>query len=108
MNSNMLYSRNLIIIISGRAYVQYTRIHCTVCNCHLGSAVANFSDIFIHPLLKVLICKDCFEFYQSSDFIQDDDGNENYCRWCAQGGTLVCCTKCPKVFCKVRYCWITI
>lgn len=47
----------------GKAYIQYTKIHCTVCNAHLGSAAANFRDIFIQPLLKVLICKDCFEFY---------------------------------------------
>lgn len=89
-------------IFLGKTYVQYTRIHCTACNCHLGSAIANFQDIFIHSLLKVLICKNCCEFYQSGDFVQDDDGTEKYCRWCGQGGTLVCCSKCPKVFCKVK------
>lgn len=95
--------RKTEIDFSGKTYVQYTRIHCTICDSHLGSAVTNFKDIFIHPLLKVLICRDCFQFYQSEDFERDVDGTDKYCRWCGQGGTLVCCTKCAKVFCKVKF-----
>lgn len=88
--------------------MQYTKIHCTACNRHLGSALVNFKNIFIHPMLKVLVCKECLDFYISGVFVQDDDGTERYCRWCGQGGTLVCCSKCPKVFCKVSIIYILL
>ncbi|XP_072382538.1 uncharacterized protein [Diabrotica undecimpunctata] len=79
--------------------VQATKIHCTSCNCHLGSALSNIKNVYIHPLLKVIICKECFEFYTAGDFELDEDGQEKFCRWCGQGGRLFCCNECPRVFC---------
>ncbi|XP_044254333.1 uncharacterized protein LOC123004887 isoform X2 [Tribolium madens] len=80
--------------------IQYTRIHCTACNVHLGSALEGQSNRFVHPLLKVLICKECYHFYTSGEFEKDEDGSELYCRWCGQGGQVLCCSKCEFVFCK--------
>ncbi|CAH1275889.1 unnamed protein product [Diabrotica balteata] len=79
--------------------VQATKIHCTSCNCHLGSALSNIKNVYIHPLLKVIICKECFDFYTAGDFELDEDGQEKFCRWCGQGGKLFCCNECPRVFC---------
>ncbi|VEN35632.1 unnamed protein product [Callosobruchus maculatus] len=80
--------------------IQFNEIHCTACNCHLGSALARLPNMFVHPLLKVLVCKACYEYYCSGDFERDEDGTEMYCRWCGQGGEVVCCGACPMVFCK--------
>ncbi|VEN38789.1 unnamed protein product, partial [Callosobruchus maculatus] len=80
--------------------VQYTKIHCTACNVHLGSALDGQGNRFVHPLLKVLICKNCYYFYSSGEFERDEDGSELYCRWCGQGGQVMCCSKCEMVFCK--------
>ncbi|KAJ8919378.1 hypothetical protein NQ315_016471 [Exocentrus adspersus] len=80
--------------------VQYTKIHCTACNVHLGSALDGQTNRFVHPLLKVLICKDCYHFYTSGEFEKDEDGSELYCRWCGQGGQVMCCSNCEMVFCK--------
>ncbi|RZB39488.1 uncharacterized protein BDFB_002093, partial [Asbolus verrucosus] len=80
--------------------VQISKIHCTACNVHLGSALEGQSNRFVHPLLKVLICKECYHFYTSGEFEKDEDGSELYCRWCGQGGQVLCCSKCEFVFCK--------
>uniref|UniRef100_A0A6P7GMS2 Transcriptional regulator ATRX-like n=1 Tax=Diabrotica virgifera virgifera TaxID=50390 RepID=A0A6P7GMS2_DIAVI len=81
--------------------VQLTKIHCTACNIHLGSALDGQGNRFVHPLLKVLICKKCYHFYTSGEFEKDEDGSELYCRWCGQGGQVLCCANCEMVFCKV-------
>jgi hypothetical protein len=80
--------------------IQITRIHCTACNVHLGSALEGQNNRFVHPMLKVLICKECYHFYTSGEFEKDEDGSELYCRWCGQGGQVLCCSKCEFVFCK--------
>uniref|UniRef100_A0A6P7FPN3 Uncharacterized protein LOC114329904 isoform X1 n=1 Tax=Diabrotica virgifera virgifera TaxID=50390 RepID=A0A6P7FPN3_DIAVI len=79
--------------------IQATKLHCTSCNCHLGSALNNIKNVYVHPLLSVLICKECFDFYTVGDFELDEDGQEKFCRWCGQGGKLFCCNECPRGFC---------
>ena len=39
-------------------------------------------------------------FYSSGKFTKDEYGVEEYCRWCADGGELICCDFCEKAFCK--------
>ncbi|CAH1105757.1 unnamed protein product [Psylliodes chrysocephalus] len=81
--------------------IQKSRLHCTACNTHLGSALNCANNVFVHPLLAVLVCNECFEYYTAGGFEKDDDGAEMYCRWCGQGGQVFCCSKCPMVFCKL-------
>ncbi|KAL0267996.1 UNVERIFIED_CONTAM: hypothetical protein PYX00_010098 [Menopon gallinae] len=81
--------------------VQFCRLHCTICGKHIGCGKDVEKKISVHSMLKVLTCKECYEFYGDGNFPCDDgDHCEIYCRWCGQGGALICCSFCPKVFCK--------
>ncbi|XP_076878918.1 transcriptional regulator ATRX isoform X2 [Brachyhypopomus gauderio] len=73
-------------------------VNCTAC----GQQVNHFQrdSIFQHPALNVLICKTCFKYYMSDDISKDDDGMDEQCRWCAEGGNLICCDYCSNAFCK--------
>ena len=42
----------------------------------------------------------CYKFYSSGKFTKDEYGVEEFCRWCADGGQLICCDFCEKAFCK--------
>nr|CAI5858380.1 unnamed protein product [Callosobruchus analis] len=97
-NANVSHTFNMYHVVGHP--IQFGEIHCTACNCHLGSALARLSNMFVHPLLKLLVCKACYEYYSSGDFERDEDGTEMYCRWCGQGGEVVCCGACPMVFCR--------
>ncbi|XP_051513971.1 transcriptional regulator ATRX-like isoform X1 [Myxocyprinus asiaticus] len=72
--------------------------NCTAC----GQQVNHFQrdSIFQHPALHVLICKSCFKYYMSDDISKDEDGMDEQCRWCAEGGNLICCDYCSNAFCK--------
>uniref|UniRef100_A0A8C2BDW8 DNA helicase n=1 Tax=Cyprinus carpio TaxID=7962 RepID=A0A8C2BDW8_CYPCA len=72
--------------------------NCTAC----GQQVNHFQKdaIFQHPALHVLICKSCFKYYMSDDISKDEEGMDEQCRWCAEGGNLICCDYCSNAFCK--------
>lgn len=73
-------------------------VSCTAC----GRQVNHFQrdSLFRHPALKVLICKSCYKYYLSDDISKDGDGMDEQCRWCAEGGNLICCDYCSNAFCK--------
>ncbi|XP_042524197.1 transcriptional regulator ATRX isoform X1 [Dipodomys spectabilis] len=73
-------------------------VTCTAC----GQQVNHFQkdSIYRHPSLQVLICKNCFKYYMSDDISRDSDGMDEQCRWCAEGGNLICCDFCHNAFCK--------
>ncbi|XP_016297515.1 transcriptional regulator ATRX-like [Sinocyclocheilus anshuiensis] len=72
--------------------------NCTAC----GQQVNHFQrdSVLQHPALHVLICKSCFKYYMSDDISKDEDGMDEQCRWCAEGGNLMCCDYCSNAFCK--------
>ncbi|XP_056456095.1 transcriptional regulator ATRX isoform X2 [Gadus chalcogrammus] len=74
------------------------KVNCTAC----GQQVNQFqrNSVLEHPVLKVLICKSCYKFYRSDDISKDSDGMDEQCRWCAEGGKLICCDFCNNAFCK--------
>ncbi|XP_041652895.1 transcriptional regulator ATRX [Cheilinus undulatus] len=74
------------------------KVNCTAC----GKQVNQFqrNSVYEHPALKVLICKSCFKYYTSDDINRDSDGMDEQCRWCAEGGKLICCDYCNNAFCK--------
>ncbi|XP_068186981.1 transcriptional regulator ATRX-like isoform X4 [Antennarius striatus] len=73
-------------------------VTCTAC----GRQVNHFQrdSLFRHPVLKVLVCKSCYKYYLSDDISKDGDGMDEQCRWCAEGGNLICCDYCNNAFCK--------
>ncbi|XP_054610392.1 transcriptional regulator ATRX-like [Dunckerocampus dactyliophorus] len=73
-------------------------VSCTAC----GRQVNHFQrdSLYRHPVLKVLICKSCYKYYSSDDISKDSDGMDEQCRWCAEGGNLICCDFCSNAFCK--------
>ena len=53
-----------------------------------------------HEDLAVPICKKCHKFYFKGEWTKDEEGFYEHCRWCANGGELMCCDNCPNAFCK--------
>ena len=76
------------------------KVKCTACAARVNPFHSDEDEIQVHPVLKTLICYNCFEFYGDGILELDVDGKENQCRWCGEGGTLICCDKCPNSFCK--------
>ncbi|KAL3879997.1 hypothetical protein ACJMK2_032269 [Sinanodonta woodiana] len=74
------------------------RVTCTACgkqvNPHIYGAARR------HPHVKALICKKCYKFYKSGEITKDEDGLDEQCRWCGEGGKLFGCDYCHNVFCK--------
>eukprot|EP00066_Takifugu_rubripes_P020535 XP_011609801.1 PREDICTED: transcriptional regulator ATRX-like isoform X2 [Takifugu rubripes] len=73
-------------------------VSCTAC----GRQINHFQrdSLFRHPVLKVLVCKACYKYYLSDDISKDGEGMDEQCRWCAEGGNLICCDFCNNAFCK--------
>ncbi|CAN8012099.1 unnamed protein product, partial [Ixodes pacificus] len=42
----------------------------------------------------------CYKRYGDGNFQKDSSGADEYCRWCAEGGSLVVCDSCSRSFCK--------
>ncbi|RXG58907.1 Transcriptional regulator ATRX [Armadillidium vulgare] len=73
-------------------------ILCTACSKQIYNI--NRNEVFAHPVLGVTLCKKCSKFYGKGDFKKDEEGMDEYCRWCANGGELLLCDKCTNGFCK--------
>lgn len=72
-------------------------IFCTACN---KTIKWKSKKVCKHPRLGVILCKSCLKFVNSNDFATDEQGIEEFCTWCGDGGNLVCCDFCEKAFCK--------
>eukprot|EP01018_Ginkgo_biloba_P006063 Gb_33142 [translate_table: standard] len=82
--------------ISGTGVCEESKeFQCTACG-----RLLKVSNVHKHPLLEVIVCKECKSFYESCPFQKDFDGSESDCRWCGQGGDVICCDVCEKVFCE--------
>merc|ERR1719186_780120 len=74
-------------------------IQCTACWKQVNHRFTN--AIMRHPMLGVPICRSCKNFYGEEDeWTKDEEGYDVFCRWCGNGGDLICCDKCTMSFCK--------
>ena len=78
--------------------LEESSIVCTSCFRQINHKQAG--AVMRHPHLGVPICKQCRAFYFEGDWTKDDEGYYEFCRWCANGGDLLCCDTCKNVFCK--------
>lgn len=73
-------------------------VMCTSCGSQLNHHDRN--KVRIHRVLDVLVCRRCYSYYGDGQFAKDDSGTDEYCTWCAEGGHLIVCDSCTRVFCK--------
>src|SRR5205809_10602 len=85
--------------------MEILREKCTACDEVIK--IASRPDMRTHRLLDVLVCFSCHTKYGDGDFEKfengvDEDGDDNYCRWCTDGGDLLLCNKtgCHYAYCK--------
>ncbi|XP_046742218.1 uncharacterized protein LOC124408934 [Diprion similis] len=82
------------------ASVRHRKLHCTACDIHIGSAPASACNMYAHPVLRTLLCAACRDFYGDGKFEQGEDATDMFCRWCANGGNLYCCSYCSNTICN--------
>ena len=73
-------------------------VQCTVCHKQITNLTT--FNVVRHPVLGVVLCRQCRLFYNDGNWSKDEEGCDEYCRWCAQGGDLLLCDKCSNAFCK--------
>merc|ERR1719412_1243609 len=77
----------------------YDKLCCSVCAKKVDPIIGSMKGVLRHPHLGTVQCRKCREFYKDGDWPRTEDGDE-YCRWCAEGGDILLCDKCPNAFCK--------
>lgn len=94
---NKYYRKNLEAL---KKRLAETVIRCTSCNEQVNHQLRSL--VHTHPVLKVFICKRCRKYYGRGKFCKDEEGYDEYCRLCAEGGDLLCCERedCFNGFCK--------
>lgn len=82
------------------------------CSAPCNNKIRDTFNAYLHPLLGVLVCRECYTNYGDGDFTSfpegvDETGDDNYCRWCVDGGDLFGCHSkdengytCHYVFCN--------
>ncbi|XP_035548930.1 protein CHROMATIN REMODELING 20 isoform X2 [Juglans regia] len=68
------------------------KFDCTACS----KIVA---EVHQHPLLKVIVCRDCKCLMEEKMQAKDPDCTECYCGWCGGTSDLVRCKSCKTLFC---------
>ncbi|GMG99879.1 hypothetical protein Nepgr_001719 [Nepenthes gracilis] len=56
-------------------------------------------EVHQHPLLKVIVCKECKCAVEVNMRLKDPDCSVCYCGWCGRGGDLITCKSCDLLFC---------
>ncbi|XP_071550743.1 uncharacterized protein [Panulirus ornatus] len=91
------YRRNLAAL---QKRLSESVMRCTSCTEQVNHQIRGL--VFTHPVLGVFLCKRCRKYYGKGTFCKDEEGYDEYCRLCAEGGDLLCCEQenCFNGFCK--------
>lgn len=57
------------------------------------------TEVQEHPLLKVIVCRDCKCMLEKKLHMKDADCSECFCGWCGQSNELLSCKSCETLFC---------
>lgn len=68
--------------------------HCTACD-------KVTTEVYQHPLLKVLVCRNCKILLEEKMHMKDSGFSEGYCGWCGRSSDLMSCTSCKNLFCAL-------
>ncbi len=81
-------------------FLEEAKVLCTCCAQQVNHKQEDM--VARHPILGVVMCKRCKAFYFGGVWRRDEDGYFEHCRWCANGGELICCANaaCKSAFCK--------
>ncbi|KAF5735221.1 protein CHROMATIN REMODELING 20 isoform X4 [Tripterygium wilfordii] len=92
---NIDNKKSRTVIIDGDAEAEQgldAMFQCTACD---KMAV----EVHPHPLLKVIICRDCERLLEEKMCVTDPECSECYCVWCGQSSDLISCKSCKTLFC---------
>ncbi|CAN8012097.1 unnamed protein product [Ixodes pacificus] len=67
-----------------------------------GEQINHFDpkEMITYKHLKVILCRNCYNRYGDINFQKDSRGADEYCRGCAEGGSLLVCDSCSRSFCR--------
>ncbi|XP_076468089.1 uncharacterized protein LOC143298937 isoform X2 [Babylonia areolata] len=82
----------------GTVCTKLENLFCTACGRQINPWKSGM--VKKHKVLRVITCRKCYIFVGSGKITQDEDGMDEQCRWCGEGGRLTVCDKCPRAFCK--------
>lgn len=58
------------------------------------------TEVHPHPLLDVIICRDCRSLLEAKICVKDPECSECYCEWCGQKSNLIGCNSCKSLICS--------
>lgn len=69
-------------------------------NHHHQQPLQQHRHLNIHRRATSLCSQRCYRAHTHHDFTRGEDGKDEYCQWCADGGELICCDVCTRAFCR--------
>ena len=70
------------------------------CDCLYSSRCITMNFLLVYSISFHCLIQKCYQWYNSGTFRKDENGIDEDCRWCGEGGQLLCCDYCTNAFCK--------
>ncbi|KAF9612310.1 hypothetical protein IFM89_038913, partial [Coptis chinensis] len=86
---------NAISVPCQNQHVTSENFQCTAC-----AKVVAACEVRQHPILKVIVCGNCYFVVKKKMQEKDPDCSECYCGWCGKSTDLITCKACKMLFCS--------